>query len=141
MNKQQVISDITKAKVMERQRNRSISGVYLTPGNVNFHHFKSVGSGGVGYEWNVVALTPLEHRQLHDGADITVNGRKRYTNAEFKTLIRNHFILRYDGWSEMGCKVKKGKSEEDYGITRISGNKTAASRSTKIKTPEYDGGC
>ena len=118
MNKEQEITEETKKIVLLRQKNRSISGVYLMKGNINYHHFISVGSRGIGYEWNVVALTPLEHRQLHDGYSITINDRPRYTNAEFKTLIRNHFILHYLGWSEKACKFKKGKSKEEYGVKR-----------------------
>lgn len=117
MNREQQVSDETKAKVLARQKGRSISNAYLT--DVNFHHFISVGARGVGYEWNIVALLPLEHRQLHDGADITVNGRKRYTNKEFKTLIRNHLILHYLGWDDSKCRFHKGWSEEDYEIERI----------------------
>lgn len=117
MNKEQKISDKTKEAVLERQANRSITGMWLT--DVNFHHFVSVGSRGVGYEWNVVALLPSEHRELHDGSDITINGRKRYTNAEFKTLIRNHLVLRYLGWTEDKCRFHKGWSEKDYQIERI----------------------
>lgn len=117
MNKEQGISDKTREAVLERQNHRSISGVYLT--DVNFHHFITVGSRGVGYEWNVVALLPSEHRQLHDGADISVNGKKRFTNAEFKSLIRNHLVLRYRGWSEGKCRFHKGWTEQDYEIERI----------------------
>ena len=118
MKKEQEITDKTKEAVLKRQKNRSISGVYLQKGNINYHHFISVGASGVGYEWNIVALTPLEHRQLHDGSPITINDKPRYTNAEFKTLIRNHFILNYLGWSEKACKYKKGKKINDYGVRK-----------------------
>lgn len=117
MNNEQKVSELVKARVLERQNHRSISGAYLT--DVNFHHFVSVGSRGVGYEWNIVALLPSEHRQLHDGSPITVNGKPRFTNAEFKSLIRNHLILRYPGWTEGKCKFHKGWKEEDYEIERI----------------------
>lgn len=117
MNNEQKVTDAVKDKVLARQKGRSISGLFLT--DVNFHHFITVGSRGVGYEWNIVALTPSEHRELHDGADITVNGKKRFTNAEFKSLIRNHLILHYLGWSEDKCRFHRGWSEEDYEVQRI----------------------
>lgn len=136
--KAQEITDRTRKSVLDRQRTRSISGAYLLPGKLNCHHFISVGSGGVGYEWNVVALTPSEHRQLHDGSDIKCDNGRTYTNKQFKTLIRNHLILHYDGWSEKNCKYKKNYEEEDYGVTRIPGHKTAASRTVKKSPAEYD---
>lgn len=73
---------------------------------------------GVGYEWNVIALTPQEHAEYHNGGHITVFGRKRYTHKEFETLMRNHLILTHENWSEEKCKVHKGWEEENYGIKR-----------------------
>ena len=71
---------------------------------------------GVGYEFNIVALTPQEHRNLHDKKKIKVYGRDRYTWQEFETLCRNHLILHYDNWSYEGCKYHKYWKEKDYGI-------------------------
>lgn len=110
------ISQDTKERVLERQHHRSISGVALS--DPTFHHCVSRGQGGVGYEWNIVALTFDEHRALHDGQPIKVNGRERYTNDEFITLIHNHLALRYDGWSRDKCKYHKYWDEEDYGVKR-----------------------
>lgn len=136
----QVVSDKTKKIVLERQKSRSVSGSYLTPQNCNFHHYISVGAGGVGYEWNIIALTPSEHRQLHDGFDIKCDNGRKYTNEEFKTLIRNHFRLNYFGWEEKKCRYMKNKEMEDYGIVRISGNKKTVTGSITIKETSDDGG-
>lgn len=108
------ISLETKKAVMERQGWRSISGVYLTEDHVEFHHVVGRGVGGIGLEFNIVAITPEEHRAFHDGADIKVNGRKRYTAKEFGTLMRNHLILRYPHWNAESCKYHKMWSETDY---------------------------
>lgn len=116
MNKEQRITDKVKEAVRQRQHNRSVSGAYLS--SVHYHHFISVGARGIGYEWNVIALLPSEHQELHSGSPITVNGRQRYTNKEFKTICRNHLMLRYLGWNENKCKFHKGWKEEDYGIER-----------------------
>lgn len=101
---------------MARQHRRSISGVALT--SVEFHHFVHRSASGIGYEWNIIALTPEEHRAVHDHKPIKVNGRERYTPAEFDTLMRNHLILNYDGWTVEKCKYHKYWSEEDYGIKK-----------------------
>lgn len=114
------VKDITKEtreSVRKRQENYSLTGVYLN--EAEFHHFVTRGSQGVGYEWNIVALTPLEHRQLHDGADITLpDGTKLFTNKAFKSFIRTHLKESYRGWSEDKCKVHKGWNKEDYHIER-----------------------
>ena len=110
------ITQETKEKVLKRQDYKSISGISLSGKQVEFHHFVSRGCSGVGYEWNIVAILPDEHRRLHDGCSIQVNGKDRYTNQEFKTLIRNHLILNYIGWSEKKCKYKKGFEEKDYEV-------------------------
>lgn len=110
------ISNEVKESVMARQHRRSISGVALT--SVEFHHFVHRSSSGIGYEWNIIALTPEEHRAVHDRKPIKVNGKVRYTPDEFDTLMRNHLILNYDGWTMGKCKYHKYWSEEDYGVKK-----------------------
>lgn len=112
------ISAETKREVLERQGYRSISGVALTASNTEFHHYVFRSHGGVGYEWNIVAVTAEEHRAIHDHQPIKVNGRERYTWDEFQTLIHNHLCLRYAGWSKDKCKYKKYWAEEDYQVKR-----------------------
>ena len=116
------ISVRTKLAVLERQKNKSISGVSLYGKTVEFHHVMPRGSSGVGYEWNIVAITADEHRQLTDKKEITVNGRNRYSWKEFDILCRNHLKLHYDHWSYEKCKYQKGFEEEDYGVTRNESN-------------------
>ena len=110
------ISVQTKKDVLNRQKNRSISGAFLTMETASFHHFIPRSASGVGYEWNIVALTFDEHRAVHDHQPIKVNGKIRYTWDEFMTLIRNHLVLNYRHWSESKCKYEKYK--EDYGVER-----------------------
>ena len=112
------ISEATKQMVLDRQHYRSISGVALTAYNVEFHHVVPRSSGGVGAEFNIVAITHEEHRLYHDHCNIPVNGRDRYTYKEFETLMKNHLKLNYDGWSESNVKYKKYKEITEYGITR-----------------------
>lgn len=110
------ISLETKEKVLKRQNYKSISGVSLSGKQIDFHHYVSRGCSGVGYEWNIVAITFDEHRRLHDGNNIQVNGRDRCTPQEFETLIHNHLIQKYKGWSKDKCKYHKGWKEEDYEV-------------------------
>lgn len=110
------ISLKTKENVLKRQSNKSISGASLYNNNVEFHHVVFRSSSGVGYEWNIVALTSDEHRALHDKNMIEVNGRVRYTNEEFEILIKNHLKIKYPNWSEDKCKYHKYWEEEDYEI-------------------------
>ena len=110
------ISLKTKENVLKRQSNKSISGASLYNSNVEFHHVVFRSSSGVGYEWNIVALTSDEHRALHDKKGIEVNGRVRYTWQEFNTLIRNHLKIKYPNWSEEKCKYHKYWKEKDYEI-------------------------
>ena len=121
LTKAKEISQTTKEKVLERQGYRSISGVALTPYNVNFHHTAYRSLSGIGYEWNVCAITKEEHRQFHDKKDIVVNGRPRYSWIEFDILMKNHLKICYEGWTEEKCKFHKYWSEEDYGVTRRKG--------------------
>lgn len=112
------ITPETRKAVLERQGGKSISGRYLTEGTASFHHYIERSSGGVGYEWNIVALTFDEHRAIHDHQDIKIGKRVLYTYDQFQTLIRNHLIINYDGWSEKACHYRKYASEEQYGVTR-----------------------
>lgn len=119
LTKAKEISQETKIKVLERQHNRSISGVALTPYNAEFHHYIYRSNSGIGMEWNIVGLTRDEHRWVHDHQPILVNGNKRFTWDEFQILMRNHLILHYEGWSEEKCRYVRNKTTaEDYGIIR-----------------------
>lgn len=110
------ITKETKEKVLKRQKGLSISGVQLTPYNVEFHHYVYRSNSGVGYEWNIVALTSEEHRAIHDKQDIKVYGKVRYTYDEFITLIGNHLKLKYYGWTLEKCKYHKFWEIKDYEI-------------------------
>lgn len=116
------ISPETKEKVLKRQEGKSISGVTLYPYNTEFHHFRLRSDSGVGYEWNIVAITTDEHRRYHDHLPIKVNGRERYSWDEFNTLMRNHLVLRYIGWEWDKCKYHKYWKEEDYGVVARGGH-------------------
>lgn len=112
------VSEKTKRIVLERQGNKSISGVALTGKSVEFHHVIPRSKSGVGYEWNIVAITSEEHRLYHDHLPIKVYGRELYTWEEFDTIMKNHLKSRYPKWSEQGCRYQKFFEEEDYGIER-----------------------
>lgn len=112
------ITPETRKAVLERQGNKSISGRYLSDGTASFHHYVERSSSGVGYEWNIVALTFDEHRAIHDHQDIKMGKRILYTYDQFQTLIRNHLIINYEGWSEDKCKYRKHLLEEEYGVVR-----------------------
>ena len=118
LTKAKEISYETKCKVLDRQGNRSITGVMLSPNNVEFHHVIYRSDSGIGYEWNIVALTRDEHRWVHDHQPIMVNGRVRYSWDEFNILMKNHLKKMYEGWSEYSCKFHKYWEEKDYGVTR-----------------------
>jgi len=117
-NNTKEISDKTKKAVLNRQGFRSVSGAFLNEQSASFHHYIPRSASGVGYEWNIVALTFDEHRAVHDHQPIKVNGRVRYTWEEFHTLMHNHLSLRYEHWSEDKCKYIKRFTEEEYGVER-----------------------
>ena len=117
LTKAKEISYETKCKVLDRQGNRSISGVMLSPYNVEFHHVIPRSASGIGYEWNIVALTRDEHRWVHDHQPIMVNGRVRYSWDEFNIIMKNHLKKMYEGWSEYSCRFHKYWEEKDYGVT------------------------
>lgn len=116
------ISQATKEKVLARQNGRSVTGVILYQGNTEFHHVRPRSDSGVGYEWNIVAITKEEHRLYHDHQPIKVNGRVRYSWEEFNTLLKNHLILRYLNWDWEKTKYHKYWEEDDYGIVARSGS-------------------
>lgn len=118
LTKAKEISQETKKAVWDRQHGRSISGVALSPSNVEFHHVVPRSASGIGYEWNIVAITSDEHRWYHDHSNIKVNGRDRYTYLEFEILMKNHLKLRYENWSEERCRFRKYAEKEDYGVIR-----------------------
>lgn len=118
------ISLETKRIVLERQGYRSISGVYIPDiQHGSFHHVIGRGNEGIGLAYNIVALTPDEHRWYHDKADIKVNGRKRYSYIEFEILMKNHLKIEYPGWREELCKFHKYWDEADYWEKLCSGKK------------------
>lgn len=123
LTKAKEISLETKKKVLERQHYRSISGVALHEGNMDFHHVIFRSDSGIGYEWNIVCITSEEHRLFHDHCDIKVNGRNRYTYEEFGILMKNHLKLNYEGWSEDKCRFHKYWDEEDYEVKACFGRK------------------
>lgn len=90
----------------------------LSPNNVEFHHVIYRSDSGIGYEWNIVALTRDEHRWVHDHQPIMVNGRVRYSWDEFNIIMKNHLKKMYEGWSEYSCRFHKYWEEKDYGVTR-----------------------
>lgn len=110
------VTEQTKRIVLERQGYRSISGATLKLGATEFHHVRPRSSSGVGYEWNIVALTSEEHRLLHDKKKIKYYDRDRWEYEEFETLIRNHLKINYPNWSYKACKYEKGYEVKDYGI-------------------------
>lgn len=115
LTKAKEITQETKKAVLERQGYRSITGVYIPDiQHGSFHHVISRGCEGVGLAFNVVALTPEEHRWVHDEAPIKVNGKRRYSAIEFEILMKNHLKLHYPNWREEFCKVRKYYEEEDY---------------------------
>lgn len=118
LTKAKEISYETKMKVLDRQGNRSITGVMLSPFNVEFHHVVPRSASGIGYEWNICAITKDEHRWYHDHANIQVNGKDRYTYLEFEILMKNHLKKMYIGWAEEKCKFRKYAEENEYGVTR-----------------------
>lgn len=103
------ISQATRQKVLERQKNLSITGRYSS--TYHLHHFVSKGASGCSFHWNLIALLPEEHIQYHNGGKVG-----RYTHEEFQTLMRNHLVIHYSNWSLDKCKYKKGYEESDYGV-------------------------
>ena len=114
LTKAKEISQETKKAVWDRQHGRSISGVALSPSNVEFHHVIYRSDSGIGLAYNIVALTRDEHRWVHDHQPILVNGRKRYTWDEFNILMKNHLKIRYPHWSEELCRFHKYWDGQDY---------------------------
>ena len=124
LTKAKEISQETKQIVLERQGYRSISGVYIPDiHSCDFHHVIFRSEGGIGAEWNIVAVTFDELRWIHDKCNIKVNGRDRYSYIEFTILMKNHLKRNYLGWSEDRCKFKKYKEFSEYGVTRCFGMK------------------
>ena len=110
------ITPQTKEKVWRRQHGRSLLSNKSITKEMCCCHVVGRGNSGVGYEWNIVGLTPDEHRELDESKPITIDGKVRWTNEEAQTLIRNHLILNYENWSESNCKYKKYKKEGEYGV-------------------------
>lgn len=105
----------TKLAVLERQGYKSvINGKSLTLETASFHHFLERGQSGVGYEWNIVAMTWKEHRVLmHDKQ--TLEG---ITPEKAEELVLNHFKENYNNWSRDNCRYHKWYAPQDYGVTR-----------------------
>jgi len=124
LTKAKEISPQTKQEVLERQGYRSITGVYIPDiQHGSFHHVISRGCEGVGLAFNVVALTPEEHRWVHDESPIKVNGKNRYSAIEFEILMKNHLKLHYPNWREEYCMFQKYYEEKDYWERLCSGRK------------------
>jgi len=119
LTKAKEITSKTKQIVWERQNGVSIlSGIAITKEMCCCHYVGRGEKSGVGYEWNIVGLTPQEHFQLDNNMPIEVNGRIRYTNEQAQTIIGNHLKLHYNGWTREKCSYIKYFDEKDYGITR-----------------------
>ena len=106
---------------MERQDGLSITGRSLGNG-VNYHHIVSKGSEGVGYEFNVIALTPDEHIAYHRGSAVLTEFKTIRNRKEFDQFIDDYMKNFYPNWSRSKCKYVPGWSEEDY-IKEIKGEK------------------
>ena len=115
------ISQKTRRKVMERQDGLSITGRSLGNG-VNYHHIVSKGSEGVGYEFNVIALTPDEHIEYHRGSSILTEHKGKLNRKEFDQFIDDYMKQIYSNWSRDKCKYVPGWTEEDY-LKVIKGEK------------------
>ena len=123
LTKAKEISQATKKAVLERQGYRSITGVYIPDTNHgSFHHVIGRGEEGIGLEFNIVALTPLEHTWYHNNENIKVNGRNRYSYLELEILMKNHLKLHYPRWREEYCYFHKYWEEQDY-WERLNGEK------------------
>lgn len=108
------ISEKTKLAVLERQKYKSVvSNLPLTLQTASFHHYVERGQSGIGYEWNIVALTFNEHRALHDGNKVF-----KFTSKQAEALIHNYLSRMYKHWSKDNCKYHKWYTEKDYGVTR-----------------------
>lgn len=104
----------TKKAVLQRQHNRSLaSDKYLTLETADFHHYVERGQSGLGYEWNIVAITREEHTNLHSG-----NKVGRYKNKDFEVYMHNYLLKMYKHWTRDNCKYKKWYAEKDYGVER-----------------------
>lgn len=113
------ISKETKQAVYDRQHGMSLFSHHPITVEMCCCHYVGRGEkSGVGYEWNIVGLTPEEHRELDLNKPITVNGREKYTNKEAHALIHNHLMKMYLGWSREKCSYHKWFTEEDYGVRR-----------------------
>lgn len=108
------ISLETKIEVLKRQHNRSLaSDKYLTLDMADFHHFITRGQSGIGYEWNIIAITREEHIALHSG-----NKVGRFENKDFDIYVQNYLLKMYKHWSRDVCKYHKWYAPKDYGVER-----------------------
>lgn len=109
----------TKKRVWERQGGKSVISNYpITVEMCCCHYIGRGEDSGVGYEWNVVGLTPEEHQLLDQNKNLVRNGRVWYTNEQMQTIIRNHLIENYVGWTREKCSYHKYWKEEDYKVIR-----------------------
>ena len=106
------ITNRTKQMVLERQGGLSITGRNLD-GGVNYHHIVSKGCEGVGYEFNVVALHPIEHFNYHQGCKIQGEFRD-WSPMEFDLFIDDYMKEHYSGWDRDICSYHPGWDEKDY---------------------------
>lgn len=105
-----------KEKVWARQKGRSLFAPY-TPITVEecCCHFIPRSKGGLGIEENVFGCVQRPYRNEHlmfDGNElVSPTEAKKYnlSRDEMKTVVRNHLILHYPGWSEENLVYKKYK--------------------------------
>ena len=113
------ITPATKQKVWERQKGRSIiSGLPITVEMCCCHFIGRGEKSGVRYEWNIVGLTPEEHRALDENKPLIVNKRERFSNREMQTIIHNHLVENYEGWTLAKCSYHKYWGEKDYDVKK-----------------------
>lgn len=116
------ITQKTKQAVYERQKGRSIlSGIPISISMCCCHFVGRGEKSGVGYEWNIVGLTPEEHMFLDQNKPMWfyINGNvKALTNAEMQQKIEQHLKENYIGWSREKCSYHKYWEEKDYEVYR-----------------------
>ena len=108
------ISLKTKYEVYDRQHGLSLlSGKPITLAQCCCHYLNR-GRGGVGFCWNIMALTTDEHRKFDLHQDID-----GMSHEECCRIIEEHFKQHYVDWSIERCKYKKYcDDEEDYKMLR-----------------------
>lgn len=116
------ITQKTKQAVYERQKGRSIlSGQPITISMCCCHFVGRGEKSGVGYEWNIVGLTPEEHMMLDQNRPLWIyksNSVTKLENSEMHQMIEEHLKENYNGWSKEKCSYHKYWEEKDYEVYR-----------------------